>query len=209
MRGRKPGNVRMGELGKPGLTSIPMTAAGAPVGDEAAHDDPADIVETTETPELDQADDQAKRRGGGGGKGQEPPDWMTNEHARAEWRRLMPLMLQRRQYVPLFATELARYCVAFGQYVKAIQDVETNGAVAKSSKGVKMLSQEWVVASRAHEIMQKLAADMGFNPVAQMRLAGSQLDLFEASAAPTGATTPDGGNVVTGTAFGALRRSNK
>lgn len=205
MRGRKPGSVHLKELGKPGLTSVPMTATGAPIGDEAEHDDPPDQANLVETPELDQADRQAKRKGGGG---REPPSWITNEHARAEWARLVPLMMQRRQYVDLFSTELARYCVAFGQYVKACEEVEKSGAVAKSSKGVKMLSQEWVVMSRAHEIMAKIAADMGFNPVAQMRLAGSQLDLFDAPKAPGGAPSPDGGTVVTGTPFGALRRTN-
>jgi len=78
------------------------------------------------------------------------------------------------------------------------------GAVVLSSKSVPMLSQHWVVANRAHETMLRLAADLGLNPVAQVRIEGHQFDLFDAPlkpASPTGTTPPSPAG------FGQFRRA--
>jgi P27 family predicted phage terminase small subunit len=138
--------------------------------------------------------------GGAPPKGPEedkPPAWIKDRHARAEWKRLLPALKLRKQYIPLFQSELARYCVAFGQYVEAIGELDrAGGPVTKSSKNVAMLSQYWVVANRAHETMTRLAGDLGLNPVAQVRLAGLQLDLFQQPPGDRPAASP----------FGAFRR---
>lgn len=183
-RGRKPQSPQLSELGKPGLTSLP-TEKGGGGGDDGG-----------QPPEPPKADDA--------------PDWITDKVARAEWGRLLPQMKARRQYIPLFATELARYCVAFGQYVAAIRELDkAGGPVTKSSKNVPMLSQHWVVMNRAHETMRALAADLGMNPVAQVRIGGLQLDLFDAPTAggtppPDGTPPPATDNVVN--AFAKFRR---
>lgn len=139
-----------------------------------------------------------------------PPDWITDELARDEWRRVLPELRARKQYIPLFSTELGRYCVAFAQYVRALQAMEkpqgrkkqAQGPVVLSSKNVQMVSMHWVVANRAQEIMHKLAADLGFNPVAQVRLSGMQLDLFTQPRS----TGTDGGPATPSTGFGQFRR---
>jgi P27 family predicted phage terminase small subunit len=129
-----------------------------------------------------------------------PPAWMTDPHAIAEWRRVLPELRLRKQYCGLFQSEVARYCVAFGQYVAALSQMAAEGGpVVKASTGTPMLSQHWVVVSRTHEMMAKLAADLGFNPVAQVRMAGLQLDLFEDAPRRTGTDGP-------GTPFGQYRR---
>jgi P27 family predicted phage terminase small subunit len=103
----------------------------------------------------------------------------------------------------LFESEVARYCVAFGHYVAAVEEMQNaGGPVVNASTGTPMLSQHWIVASRAHEIMSKLAADLGLNPVAQVRLAGLQLDLFDQP--PARVTGTDGSLA---TPFGQFRRS--
>lgn len=147
-------------------------------------------------------------RNGGGGDGTLPPDgydesdappeWMTNEHAIAEWNRVVPELKRRKQYIRLFQSEVARYCVAFGHYVDAVLAMGEAGPVVKASTGTDMLSQHWIVQSRAHEIMQKLASDLGLNPVTQVRLAGLQLDLFDEPLPKTGTDGPN--------PFGQFRR---
>jgi P27 family predicted phage terminase small subunit len=136
--------------------------------------------------------------GGAPPKGPEedkPPAWIKDRHARAEWKRLLPALKLRKQYIPLFQSELARYCVAFGQYVAAVKAMDENGGpLATSAKNRPMFSLHWVVANRAHETMARLAGDLGLNPVAQVRLAGLQLDLFQ-----TGDRPPS-------SPFGAFRR---
>ena len=116
-----------------------------------------------------------------------PPAWIVDENARAEWRRRVPELKRRKQYISLFESEFGRYCVFFGQYIQALAKLdEIHGPVTESSKGVDMLSMWWVVATRAHEAMRALASDLGLNPVAQVRLAGVQLDLFDQPLRPTG-----------------------
>ena len=120
-----------------------------------------------------------------------PPSWMTDDYAIAEWRRVIPELRLRKQYIRLFETEVARYCVAFGHYVAAVNAMtEAGGPVVKASTGTDMLSQHWIVASRAHEIMAKLAADLGLNPVAQVRMAGLQRDMFDEPPRQTGTAGP-------------------
>ncbi len=145
----------------------------------------------------------------GGTEGGEPPksderdaapDWVKDKNARRLWAQLLPELRVRKQYIRLFETELGRYCVAFGQYVDALGKMKGK-PVVQSTKGVDMLSQWWVVANRAHETMLKLAADLGLNPVAQLRLAGIQLDLFDAPARGTGTDGP------AQNPFGAFRRA--
>ena len=85
-----------------------------------------------------------------------PPAWMKDAHAIAEWRRVVPELKLRKQYIRLFETEVARYCVAFSHYVAAVEAMAASGgAVVKASTGTEMLSQHWIVASRAHEIMSR------------------------------------------------------
>lgn len=153
MRGRKPGSPKVKDLAAGKLRVVAGT-------DREGEGEPP-----------------AKPRSAAGPK---PPAWMKDRVARAEWARLLPDLQIRKQFIPLFASELARYCVAFGQYVAAVKAMETaGGPVTKSSKGVDMLSMHWVIANRAHETMARLAGDLGLNPVAQLRLSGLQLDLFQ------------------------------
>jgi phage terminase small subunit len=120
-----------------------------------------------------------------------PPSWMTDANAIAEWGRRLPELRMRKQYIRLFETELARYCVAFGHYVAAIEAMSAaGGPVVKAATGTDMLSQHWIVASRAHEIMAKQAADLGLNAVAQSRMTGLQLDMFDEPPRPTGTAGP-------------------
>ncbi len=121
------------------------------------------------------------------GSANDPPAWVKAPAAREMWAKLLPQLLLRKQYLSIFEAELGRYCVAFGQYVEAVARLDDDGGpVVKSSKNVNMLSQWWVVANRAHETMLRLAADLGLNPVAQMRLEGLQLDLFNQPPRRTG-----------------------
>lgn len=173
MRGRKPGSPKVQDLAE-GKQGLRVIEGGGEGG---------------EPPKPPPADPDA------------PPTWVKDENARRLWAQLLPDLKLRKQYIRLFETELGRYCVAFGQYVHALGKMQGK-PVVKSSKGVDMLSQWWVVANRAHETMLKLAADLGLNPVAQLRLAGIQLDLFDKPLPATGTDGPSPANP-----FGAFRRT--
>lgn len=133
-------------------------------------------------------------KGGGGGDRPAPPpppaapDWIKDDLARKLWSRAVPELMRRKQYLHLFEYELGRYCVAFGEYVKANDVVEEFGMVVKSPNGYPIQSPYVSIRNRAHEIMRGLATDLGLNPVAQVRLDGVQLDMFADTGAPVGGT---------------------
>jgi len=174
MRGRKPGSPKVQDLAEGKQGLRLIDGGGAPP--EPPADDP-----------------------------NAPPAWLTSEDARRCWRDVLPDLTLRKQYIALFERELGRYCAAFGDYVEARRKMDAaGGAVVKSKKNVDMLSQWWVVANRAHETMLKLAADLGLNPVAQLRMAGLQLDLFNQPPRATGTDGPGGASPAN--PFGAFRR---
>ncbi len=158
MRGRKPASPKVQDLAAGKLRVVDGGGQPPSDGGEPPHDD-ADA----------------------------PPAWIEDPHAIAEWHRVIPELRLRKQYIRLFESEVARYCVAFGQYVAAVKAMwAAGGPVVKASTGTDMLSQHWIVASRAHEMMAKLAADLGLNSVAQARMAGLQLDMFDDTPRRTG-----------------------
>jgi len=128
-----------------------------------------------------------------------PPSWLMNEDAVAEWRRLVPQLKRRKQYIGIFRGELARYCDAYGLYAQARRALEESEMLITRGTGALAPSPYLLIMSRAHDMMSKLAAEMGLNPVSQVRLQGLQLDLF--SEAPR-ATGTDGES----TPFGQYRR---
>lgn len=173
MRGRKPASPKVKDLAAGKLRVVDGSNEGSGRGEPAAHDADAS------------------------------PAWIKDPNAIAEWRRVMPELRLRKQYIRLFETEVGRYCVALGHYVAAVEAMQAaGGPVVNASTGTPMLSQHWIVACRAHEIMAKLAADLGLNPVAQVRLTGLQLDLFDAP--PARSTGTDGPSA---TPFGQFRRA--
>lgn len=137
------------------------------------------------------------RGGGDGGKppgrNPPPPKWLTDRVAQEAWRKLVAEMIRRKQYLHLFEIELGRYCNAFADYVKARREIKKAGAsgmVIKTPNGYPIQSPWVVMMNRANEIMVRLAADLGFNPVAQNRLDGLQLDLFDQSGPAPGGNDP-------------------
>ncbi|MCG8434158.1 MAG: P27 family phage terminase small subunit [Gammaproteobacteria bacterium] len=152
MRGRKPSSPKVKDLAKGTLKVVSGKEAGAGEGEAKP-----------------KCDTSAK-----------PPAWLKSRHAKAKWKELLPDLRLRKQYIDLFAAELARYCYAYGAYIEAVEAMaKGEGPVTKSSKGVEMVSMHYVVANKMHETMRGLAADLGLNPVSQVRLAGLQLDLFD------------------------------
>ena len=160
VRGRKPSSPKVKDLAKGTFKVVGGKDAGAAEGEAKPRS-------------------KAKRD-----PAENPPAWLKNKHAKAKWNELLPDLRLRKQYIDLFAAELARYCYAYGAYIDAVEAMaKADGPVTKSSKGVDMLSMHYVVANKMHETMRNLAADLGLNPVSQVRLAGLQLDLFDQPAA--------------------------
>lgn len=140
-----------------------------------------------------------------------PPKWISDPNAIAEWKRLVPELIRRKKYLHLFENELARYCVEFGVYVDAVEQMRVSTGKRKgrldtitlSAKNVQMLSMLRVVARQSHDMMRQLAGDLGLNPVDYQRIENLQLDLFADAPAGGGTDNQPRGQV---TKFGGFRR---
>lgn len=154
--------------------------------------------------------DGGKGKGKGGGGPRPPvkpiaaPKWVVDKAGRDLWAELLLELQHRHQYLNLFKVELGRYCNAFAEYVKANSEIAKKGGghIVKSPNGYPVQSPWVTIRNRNHEIMLRLAADLGLNPVAQQRLDGVQLDLFGDGAAPAPGADPSGGE----SRFGKYRR---
>lgn len=164
MQGRKPTSPKVKDLSEGRLTAIDGGKSGA---------------------------------GGGGGGGKSPPPappkFLTDALAVALWNDLLPDLIRRKQYLNLFKVELGRYCMAFAEYVIAGRHIDEEGRVVRSPNNYPIQSPWVSIRNRAQDTMQRLAGDLGLNPVAQQRLEGLQLDLFNQPPAD-GPTGTDGGN---------------
>jgi P27 family predicted phage terminase small subunit len=60
------------------------------------------------------------------------PSHLTKE-ARAEWRRILPMLLQRRSLTPADAQVLALYTENYSRWLAAKRDVEENGIVVSTT----------------------------------------------------------------------------
>jgi len=163
MRGRKPGSPRVTDL-EAGRRNLHLVDGGG--GDPPDGGGP-------ETPRYPPA-----------------PEWVTEGRARELWAELLPQLIRRHQWLNLFKVEFGRYCNSFAIYCEAAEKVALYGSVVKTPNGYPTQSPYETIRNRQNEIMLRLAADLGLNPVAQQRLDGVQLDMFDL---PAPGADPGGG----------------
>ncbi len=97
-----------------------------------------------------------------------PPSWLSRD-ARAEWRRVAPIMIDERKVltVPDMA-QLAHYCAAVGEVAEASRLIGKEGLVFRSPSGPK---KHPAVAIRGEAMTQarRLAAELGLTPMSRSR----------------------------------------
>jgi P27 family predicted phage terminase small subunit len=147
--------------------------------------------------------DAGKRTGGGsGGEGGDGgsrrpaklsvPSFVRTAAGKREFREKATLLAAQRKWSGLFKTELGRYCRAYEQYLKAQDELHKKGYTASTPSGYEQVSAWLVVARRAEDTMHRLATEMGFTVIAQIRASQAQLDLFDTAAAPAPKTAAGG-----------------
>ncbi len=93
-----------------------------------------------------------------------PPAWLSKE-AKSEWRRIMPLLVERRILTEADMGGVENYCVAIGQ-VRATERIiqTTDGGVYKSEHGPKKHPAVAIQADAMTRARQ-LASELGLTPV--------------------------------------------
>lgn len=93
------------------------------------------------------------------------PKWMTDE-ARAEWKRIMPRLIEDRIITKADLTGIENYCVAVGR----VREIE---AVFRVQPLDKVL---FGMQNRAMQTARQLAAEYGLSPVSRARVGSAAND---------------------------------
>lgn len=107
-----------------------------------------------------------------------PPAWLTAD-ARAEWDRVLPILLNERRTLTIAdLASFAHYCTAVGQVAESARIIEREGLTFTGSSGPK---RHPAVAIRSDGMTQarQIAAELGLTPASRGRPAirgGAQED---------------------------------
>jgi len=93
-----------------------------------------------------------------------------NEAGKAEWNRVVKLLLDLELYTEMDQAALALYCQAWGRWVHAEKELEKKGEVLEGGQGG-LYQNPWLhVANRSWEQLRKVLVEFGLSPSARERL---------------------------------------
>lgn len=95
------------------------------------------------------------------------PRWLSQE-ACAEWRRVTPILAERRILTTADLGNLENYCVAIGQVRECERLIQLNGLVLDTDNGPKR-NPAFGMQSDAMTRARLLAAELGLTPVSRSR----------------------------------------
>lgn len=96
----------------------------------------------------------------------QPPDLLTGKRAKAEWKRLVPLL--ERVLSPAYTSALALHCQAVADFIEASKQLEeTGGCVVRGGQG-NAIQNPWLgVRNQAEKRMLTTAAALGLTPASR------------------------------------------
>ena len=96
------------------------------------------------------------------------PDWLAEESAK-EWRRVMPILTERRILTDADLGSLENYCVAIGTVREMEEHLQTHGRVIVDLEGKMKRNPAVCIQSDAMTRARLLAAELGLTPVSRSR----------------------------------------
>jgi P27 family predicted phage terminase small subunit len=97
------------------------------------------------------------------------PAWLSDE-GKAEWRRVVPLLMARSILSRADLSTMASYCAAFGQVQQCQRLLNTEGLIVEGTQGAKGHPAAQIM-HRAQSQMRQYAAELGLTPVSRSRAA--------------------------------------
>ncbi|WP_406736981.1 phage terminase small subunit P27 family [Thioclava sp. GXIMD4215] len=97
----------------------------------------------------------------------DPPEWFSEEEAK-EWRRVMPILSERRILTVADLGQLENYCIAIGEVRDMSALIRSKGAIFYTDA---MPKRHPAAAIRADAMnrSRQLAAELGLTPVSRSR----------------------------------------
>jgi len=99
----------------------------------------------------------------------QPPDYLDGP-ALEEWYRITPELQKLRMITTLDRAPLVALCQAWGDYIKACDEVEKEGEVLFSDKGNAYLNPWAGIKTSAMDRILRISAEFGMTPSARSRL---------------------------------------
>ena len=90
--------------------------------------------------------------------------------ARAEWRRLVPELMQLGLLTRIDRAALAAYCQAYGRWVEAEKVLKDKGPLYATKAGNVIISPMLSVANRAMDQMHRFLTEFGMTPASRSRI---------------------------------------
>lgn len=97
------------------------------------------------------------------------PNFLTKP-ARAEWKRITPLLAEVGLLTHIDRAALAAYCQAWGRWVETEQLLRKTGTLVKSPNGYPMPHPLLAIANKAMMQMRSLLLEFGMSPSARSRM---------------------------------------
>lgn len=110
------------------------------------------------------------------------PAWLSTD-AKREWKRVLPILVERRILTTADLGSLENYCTAIGQVREMERHLQEHGHVVETDKGLKR-NPAVGIQSDAMTRARLLAAELGLTPVSRSRpsvrgeSAGDDLDFL-------------------------------
>lgn len=102
-----------------------------------------------------------------------PPKHL-NDSAKAEWKRVVPLLTARRVLSDEDLAALVIYCTSYAQYLKAQAEIDKSGEVVTNDKGRLQKSPWCQVQNHAWDKIVRLITQLGLSPKAREHQKGEQ-----------------------------------
>jgi len=96
-----------------------------------------------------------------------PPSWLSRD-AKAEWKRVIPLLIERRILTEADMATFANYCLQIGRIIEAQRTIDAEGMFFDGTSGPKRHPAVGVQNDAATQARQ-LAAELGLTPVSRSR----------------------------------------
>lgn len=96
-----------------------------------------------------------------------PPVWLSRD-AKGEWKRVLPLLIERRILTDADLATFASYCTAVGQMIEAQRIVRKEGMTFVGASGPKKHPAVSIMHDAQTQARQ-LAAELGLTPVSRSR----------------------------------------
>lgn len=110
-----------------------------------------------------------------------PPNWLTTE-AKAEWRRVMPGLVERRILTPADMAAVEMYCAAVGDALRARKTIAAEGTTTTNRLGETKRHPAYSTLREMTGEARRWAAELGLTPASRSRVTTEAPEDDDASA---------------------------